>query len=193
MVKRFSIMIGLWAAVSFIAVVGAGAATLSLSDAWNLVCSRVPITVSTTFASGDNFKSVWKWENSKWAVYLPGDIDGGDAYAGTKGFNVLSTISPGEGFWINSTGSQDVTVDGTAQTSNTLSLIAGWNLIGATISSSITAGTVFSDSTKFTSVWNWDAVNSKWSVYLPGENTSGEYAQSKGFGCGSFATTAANI
>ncbi len=53
--------------------------------------------------------SLWKWMGTSWAVYLPGDSDGGASYATGKGFSLLSTINPGEGFWVN--GNEAVTLE----------------------------------------------------------------------------------
>ena len=39
--------------------------------------------------------------DNTWAVYLP--PGGTEAYAAVKGFQVLSTINPGEGFWVECT------------------------------------------------------------------------------------------
>jgi PKD repeat protein len=85
---------------------------LALVSGWNLIGLKSdeakPIA---DFVSGNETKitSVWKWDNGKWAVYLPGQEDGGDAYAESKGFTVLSNIEPGEGFWVNCT--EAVTLD----------------------------------------------------------------------------------
>ncbi|MFH1081952.1 MAG: hypothetical protein V1751_00990, partial [Pseudomonadota bacterium] len=181
MIKKFSWIICLLAVFSLSFIPGAVAATISLSNGWNLVSSRISISVSNTFSSASNFTSVWKWTTgNKWAVYLSGEDDGGASYAGSKGFDLLSTISPGEGFWVNSNGAQNVTVTGTEETSNTMSLTSGWNLKGLAISSSITVASVFSDSAKFTSIWEW--ASNKWAVYLPGQTDGGaSYAVSKGF------------
>ena len=43
--------------------------------------------------------SIWKWESNKWSVYLP--CQDTSAYTTSKGFNVLSTVSSGDGFWVN--------------------------------------------------------------------------------------------
>ena len=77
------------------------AATISLQSGWNLLSSRIEITVADTFSDGNKFASVWKWENNNWAVYLPDKEDGGAVYAESKGFNLLEEINPGEGFWVN--------------------------------------------------------------------------------------------
>lgn len=172
------VIICFWALFMMFFLTGAGAATLTLTDGWNLVSTRVAITVADTFADSDHFTSVWKWKDNSWAVYLPGESPPGE-YAGAKGFNDLSTIDPGEGFWVNSKAAQNVAVTGTEQTGNTLSLAKGWNLAGLPISSAISVSDIFSDSSKFTSIWKWE--NNQWAVYLPGETTQGTYAASKGF------------
>ncbi len=43
--------------------------------------------------------SVWKWGGKKWAVHLSGKDT--VTFAAAKGFDVLETIYPGEGFWVN--------------------------------------------------------------------------------------------
>ena len=59
----------------------------------------------TNLISGneDKIASVWKWENNNWAVYLPGEDDGGASYAESKGFELIEEINPREGFWVNCT------------------------------------------------------------------------------------------
>jgi len=89
-------------------LVSVHAADLTLDAGWNLVSSRVEIAASATFSDDTKFASVWKWETNNWAVYLPGQDT--KTYADPKGFKVLSTISPGEGFWVNAGQSYDVEV-----------------------------------------------------------------------------------
>jgi len=85
---------------------------LALVSGWNLIGLKSDEAESIAdFVSGNETKiaSVWKWDNGKWAFYLPGQADAGDAYAESKGFTVLSDIEPGEGFWVNCT--EAVTLD----------------------------------------------------------------------------------
>ena len=84
----------------------AGAATISLSVGWNMVSSMTGITTSDTFSDDSKFASIWKWEDNKWVVYLPGQDT--QSYAESKGFEVLSTIEPGEGFWLNAKSAETV-------------------------------------------------------------------------------------
>ncbi|MCF8076864.1 MAG: hypothetical protein K9K87_11965, partial [Desulfotignum sp.] len=75
-----------------------------LKKGWNLTGLKVNEvkSVSELIANNpDQIISLWKWVDGKWAVYLPGQADGGAAYANSKGFSLLSDIAPGEGFWVN--------------------------------------------------------------------------------------------
>lgn len=152
------------------------AATMSLSDGWNLVSSRIEITVSDTFSDSSKFTSIWIWQNNNWAVYLPGENT--QTYAESKGFAVLSIIIPGEGFWVNSLGNQNIFITGTESSDDTISLLSGWNLKGLVTDYSISVAYIFSDSSKFKSIWKW--ADNNWAVFLPGQDTS-TYATSKGF------------
>jgi hypothetical protein len=84
----------------------------TLNGGWNLMGMNKSISQNiSALVQGkeDIIASVWKWDNGKWAVYLPGEDDGGAAYAQSKGFSVLSNIEPGEGFWVNC--SAEMTLD----------------------------------------------------------------------------------
>ncbi|MBA3014023.1 MAG: hypothetical protein FP815_03610 [Desulfobulbaceae bacterium] len=47
--------------------------------------------------------SIWKWvDNTTWGVYLPSaGATQTASYASSKGFEVITSIKPGEGFWVN--------------------------------------------------------------------------------------------
>lgn len=75
-------------------------AGLSLHKGWNLVGATVTLPAAT-FMSQTNIVSVWMWNNNKWAVLIPSATDGGAAYASAHGLDLLSSINPGEGFWVN--------------------------------------------------------------------------------------------
>jgi hypothetical protein len=82
-----------------------------LSGGWNLVSSLVTVDLEGYFADS-TFISIWKWQDAKWWVRLPGTVDKGEAYASAKGFLFLKTINPGEGFWVNSQGQANEVVEG---------------------------------------------------------------------------------
>src|ERR1035437_10984412 len=81
-------------------------ATLNLVTSWNLIgnSSSGALDVLTTFGDANKVSTVWKWiaNGAKWAFYAPSLV--GQAltdYATTKGYDVLTTVSGGEGFWVN--------------------------------------------------------------------------------------------
>jgi hypothetical protein len=151
---------------------------LAVNQGWNLLSARIAFSVTEKLSDDTKFSSVWKWENIGWAVYLPGG--GTQAYADSKGFGVLSTINPGEGFWVNSVGSETLSIAGTA-TTGSLTLTSGWNLVGLKSDQARTiADFISGNETKIASVWKWQ--NGGWAVYLSAEDDGGDaYAESKGF------------
>ena len=80
-------------------------AVLGLVKGWNLVGATVAYP-ATLFMGQTDIESVWKWQSNSWAVLIPGVDDGGAAYAKAHGFNLLSNIKFGEGFWINYSGAE---------------------------------------------------------------------------------------
>ena len=78
---------------------------IHIAAGWNLVGLKIDESVSIdSLIEGNEEKilSIWKWSGNNWAVYLP--VYGQEAtqnYANAKGFEVLTKINPGEGFWIN--------------------------------------------------------------------------------------------
>ncbi len=88
---------------------------LSVVNGWNLVGLKggqeVPVA-SLVAGKQASIVSLWKWTDSGtgskvWAVNLPsgkngsGTPDSGASYAQSKGFALLTSILPGEGFWVN--------------------------------------------------------------------------------------------
>lgn len=145
---------------------------------WNLLHSTVSVDVSSTLGMNTAFKSIWKWEGGTWAVHVPGG-DQGKAYAQSKKFGFLTTIQPGEGFWVNST----ITTTGTATGTplyGPITLTPGWNLIGLKTQYPLTAASIAAEQSGVTSIWKWE--NGTWSVALPGEEVPGAYVASKNYG-----------
>lgn len=77
-------------------------APLTLASGWNLtgLKSEYPSTAASIIAEDSDIISLWKWHNGTWAVAMPGETTPG-AYAASKNFAELTTINPGEGFWVN--------------------------------------------------------------------------------------------
>ena len=155
----------------------------SMAANWNLLSLPVVTTDPSVdnLLSGvmDNIISVWKWADGDWAVYLPGEADKGAAYASSKNFGLLTDITCGQGFWVNSNIVQTLTVSGTQPANSSCSLTEGWNLIGLKSNQSQAITDLISgQESKIDSIWKWE--NNNWAVYLPGQDTAA-YATGKGF------------
>jgi predicted outer membrane repeat protein len=78
--------------------------TLNLSSGWNLVSLNNFKDMKISSVFGDDLtkiNSMWTWSDSSWKVYLPQEDDNGDAYAESKGFDILDDIPKNSGIWIN--------------------------------------------------------------------------------------------
>jgi hypothetical protein len=153
--------------------------TLSLVPGWNLVSSsgNSAVDVATTLADSAKLSSVWKWSPSKkkWAFYAPSLtpqelLD----YASTHGFDVLTSIQGGEGFWIQSKVSTLVELPaGTSVSSTTVEsgFVAGWNLAGV-------GATRSPPDFDALSLWAWEPVKGVWYFYAGSLDTAGTLAAS---------------
>ena len=185
--------------------------TLNLVSSWNLLGNSVsaPLNVTTAFGSATNVSTVWKWipATSKWAFYTPTIPDGGAAYAATKGYDFLTSINAGEGFWVNAkvaftaslpAGTAVTTADFADQQSPPNKLPPSWSLIAVgdnptprTFANGIaltppSAGTLAAMS--LTTLWAWHPgsaeVQPGWYFYAPSLDNSGgltSYITSKGY------------
>jgi uncharacterized protein YkwD len=191
------------AAVASMFAVNAQAATLSyplnFTIGWNLLGNSVdtPITVNQIFNDKNTFNTIWKWNpsTSKWAFYTPANTDGGAAYATLKGYEFLSTINPGEGFWVNAkvnaTSAPAMTQTGNSFLLGANSLLPNWNLIATGTNLGVAdfnrslSGVLSGIPANVTTLWAWDAANQKWYFYSPAlDATPGSlatYIQGKGY------------
>ena len=171
-------------------------ATLNLLANWNLLGNsvNVPLTVASIFSDTNKVATVWKWipTTSKWAFYTPSFVDGGQAYATTKGYDFLTTINGGEGYWVNAKTDFSVLVpSGTAVNAIYFQeqlataqnkLVQGWNLIA--IADNLTPGNFNKRLSQtppaqgviplnVTTLWAWDSGLSNWYFYAPSLEISG--------------------
>jgi hypothetical protein len=172
--------------------------TIDLASGWNLVGNSVnaPLAVASLFNDAIKVTTIWKWVTTgsapgvtypAWAFYSPAQADGGAAYATSKGYELLSTIGAGEGFWVNATQGFSVALPaGTSvQTSAFKTMPSGWNLvatgetqtasqfnaqIGATVPGT---GVV---PINLTSLWAWDTALGNWYFYAPVQEANGTLA-----------------
>jgi hypothetical protein len=169
------------------------AGTIALASGWNLLgnATTSAITAATTFGSATNVISVWKWNaaTGNWAFYSPSSTygDGGIAYAKTQGYDFLTTISPGEGYWVNAASVFSVTppsgsIYGSANFASTsaTALLSGWNLISIGDGISAPAFNVAvgpktgTTPSNLTSLWAWDSANKKWFFYSPTSDSANQ-------------------
>jgi hypothetical protein len=177
--------------------------SLSFTPGWNLAgnSNSAALDVVATFGDAGKVASVWKWRTgvqAKWAFYAP-NLSSTElaAYALSRGYDVLSTVAGGEGFWVNAKTAFTTPLSvGTAVTSSSFQgASAGWHLI-ATGDTSTPSGfnTAMSASPpvagvvpqNLTSLWAWDKPTGKWYFYAPSleaasGNALGNYITSQGY------------
>jgi chitodextrinase len=181
--------------------------SLSLTTGWNLMgnSSDIPMDVATAFADVNQFVTVWKWMagQSAWGFYAPGlAAQGGTVladYAGSKGYQMLSTIAGGEGFWVNAKQSASVVLPaGGTSSLGSVKLVQGWNLVATAANVTPAAfnlsladplappPTMGIVPLNLTTLWDWDNPLSKWYFYAPNLEGQGgtalfDYTASKGY------------
>lgn len=161
----------------------------ALAAGWNLIGNGTgtPISPSSTFGDATRVTTVWKWVAAKasWAFYAPSLSDGGASYAAGKGYEFLSSIDAGEGFWVNAKDTFTVKLPAaTALNSGSFQgMAAGWNLIG--VGDSPTPGQFTTAAGgNITTLWAWDASRSTWYFHAPSLAASGalsSYIAGKGY------------
>jgi hypothetical protein len=176
------------------AATGAAATSLSLMPGWNLAgnSNAVPLDVAAVFGDASRVTSVWKWlaASSRWAFYAPGMSSAElTAYTQSRGYDLLQTISGGEGFWVNAKTAWTLALPaGEPVTAASFrGLAPGWHLIamsGATTPAAFNldlsqspppAGVVPQN---LTSLWSWNNPLGKWQFYAPSLQAQGGNALS---------------
>ncbi len=164
---------------------------MPIASGWSLVGTGQGGTLHmSSFAAPTRVTTVWKWvrDTSRWAFYAPSlDAQGGTVladYAASQGYEVLSAINPGEGFWVNASQAFFLSWYSGGEISSTSfqagkpgALKQGWNLIAICpprtpgefnldIGASPPAAGVVP--VNLTTLWAWDNLQSKWYFYSPG-------------------------
>lgn len=191
---------------------GGTAAAMNFLSGWNLMGNSSSGTIDVAALFGDKTKvtTVWKWvgASGKWALYTPTLTDGGASYAAGKGYEFLTTISGGEGFWMNASAAFTAPLPaGAAVSSSSFQLMdSGWSLIaigddktpsGFNTALSTTPPSPGTTPINLTTLWAWDATKSNWYFYAPSLEAKGgtslaDYITSKNylsFGTGTLAPT----
>lgn len=180
---------------------------VAVKTGWNLLGngSVEPLSVYSDFNDSSRVMSVWKWNaaNAKWAFFSPLLADGGAAYAASKGYEFLTKIYGGEGYWVNASKAFSVALMPETAVSSTSflqgkvgELRRGWNMVavGETSTPSafnsnigMTPPSAGSTPLNLTSLWAWDNENAKWLFYAPELEAKGgtaltDFIAGKGYG-----------
>ena len=184
----------------------AGGGTANLVSGWNLLGNGMSnaINVVNTFGSATLVNTVWKWiaSSTKWAFYTPTIGDGGSAYAASKGYDFLTTINAGEGFWVNAVSAFSVPLSGNPVAATLFKdqvgsspLPMGWSLIAVgdnrtpvtfanAVSNAATPPSAGQAAASVVTLWAWDAEKSGWYFFEPNMYNAGtlpNYIGGKGY------------
>ena len=176
-----------------------------LATGWNLAGNTLstPLEVAATFgaaATKDLITTVWKWVPSAngWAFYAPSlAAQGGTAlkdYADGKGYQVLTTINPGEGYWVNAKPAAGANLavipalGGASFDYAPASLNSGWNLV-ATGPNEEPGGfntRAVAGGKELVTLWAWETANNSWYFFAPtlaaqGGSVLSNYVSGKGY------------
>lgn len=167
----------------------ASAAAVQVVAGWNLLGNGVaaPLDVATLFGDANRIATVWKWLPKKniWAFYSPAQADRGAAYAASKGYELLSTVDAGEGFWVNAKTAFDIALPtGVSLSSSSFrsTLNAGWNLVASgdqptpsRFNRALSTTPSFGATTPLNliTLWSWDAALANWYFYAPNLEANG--------------------
>jgi alpha-tubulin suppressor-like RCC1 family protein len=166
--------------------------SVMIEKGWNLVGNggNTPMDVPALFGDASKVVSLWKWVKSGntpninypgWAFYTPLEADGGASIATGKGYDTLSVIQSGEGFWVRANEAfsvpmtapvwilSDVFAPGQSN-----ALTGGWNLIATGEAHTPRA---FKETVgSFKTLWAWDSGTNGWYFYSPALEASGGLA-----------------
>lgn len=190
------------------AIAAVTSTSINFLTGWNLAGNSVqaPLSVVGSFGDAARVVSVWKWVTSgttsgiaypTWAYYSPAQSDGGQAHARSMGYEFLTSVNAGEGFWLNAkTDFTALLPSGTAVAAASFqNLSSGWHLIS--IGAARTPGGFNTDLSvsppaagvtpqNFKTLWAWDSAQSKWYFYAPslaaqGGSVLSDFITSRGY------------
>ena len=149
------------------------AATISLVQGWNLVSLPVQpsSTAIATVLSGiaGSYEVVWAYPNQALKIYDPSDTAG----------STLTTMQPGNGYWIKMTSAKTLSVSGTAPPSS-VTLLSGWNLVGyngPSLTVSASSEGLSALGTNLNVLWGYPSPSQGWQFYDPTNSGSSTLTQ----------------
>ncbi len=171
--------VALIAAIAFNSFGTQAQTSTTLVTGWNLLGNgnalSLEVAAPSLFGDAARVASVWKWipASKKWAIYVPSlNSQSLSDYALSKGYDVLTTVAAGEGFWVNTKTSFSVVLPSTSPvlaTSMQAGLLAGWNLVA--IGETKNPGDFGT-----TTLWAWDGSRGAWYFYAPSLEANGTLA-----------------
>ena len=167
---------------------------VQVSQGWSLIgnATAALLNVANVFGDTGKINSVWSWNAgaSRWAFYSP-SLTGTALrdYATSKGYDVLTTINSGDGFWVNAKTAftAQLPAGAAVASSSFQNLASGWHLIST---NDIATPGVLNDALNvtapaagvvpqnFSTLWAWDNAQSKWYFYAPSLQAQGGTALS---------------
>lgn len=169
-------------------VIGAGWNLLGNGDATTSLDAKATFGTPTQPGAIPGAITAWKWRRDgagggNWAFYAATLSDAELAsYAAQKGYEVLSQIAPGEGYWVNVTLASQRSTTYCPRALTTSDLTPGWNLIATGASVGPDALNAMLSATppaqgaaieSFTTLWAWDNSKSRWYFFAPSLHNSG--------------------
>ena len=144
---------------------------VQVNQGWSLIGNATDalLNVATVFGDTSKITSVWSWNGgaSRWAFYSP-SLTGTALrdYATSRGYDVLTTIGAGEGFWVDAKTAfiAQLPAGAAVASSSFQNMSSGWHLIAI---GDTTTPAAFNTTVPATTLWAWDNSQSKWYFYAP--------------------------
>lgn len=176
---------------SFVGATPAAELSVAVNSGWNLLGNSTTTAINVRSVLGDRTKvvSVWQWDrtNSAWAFFSPALASDTElsVFALGNGYQVLASIPPGQGFWVNAASSFTLALGERTPYNNAASDFApGWNLISTSTNATPSAFNQSLGTSPVTSLWGWCNSSSKWYFYAPALEAQGalaDYIASRGY------------
>ncbi|OIQ65107.1 hypothetical protein GALL_533360 [mine drainage metagenome] len=156
---------------------------LPVAAGWNLLGNSTDQPINPVVLFGDKTTStalsastitVWTWDavQRQWAFFTP-IMSAAElaTYAQSKGYQVLQSIAPRQGFWLNSKSVTGVPQPaGNPVSVSTANLVpAGWNLMSDArgLMPAAFHAVLGSAAANYTTLWAWDANHAGWYFHAP--------------------------
>ena len=160
-----------------------------LPAGWHLLGNTGDATIFNVAFNDPAISTVWRWNafNAVWEFYTPTmPSDGGCNYALSKGYQCLSAIQPGSGYWINLKSPMAKPLyNGSVPLATVRTTVrTGWNLLAVADALTPKQTSTQLGTPIISTLWAWDNTQSKWYFYAPSldaSNTLAAYCQDKGY------------